>query len=179
VQGLIDAEVASGVDPRRIVLGGFSQGAALSLFTAYQSPVRIGGVVALSGYIPFKGDFAPVITAEAKARPDAGALPPALVCHGDSDGVVAFKAGQKARDTLKSAGVPVEWHQYSDMEHATCDEEMQHVAQFLAKCLPDVPPPPAAGTAADTAAKDKDKAPAAAAAASAPSAAAAAAAPPK
>lgn len=34
----------------KIIVGGFSQGAALSLYVGYSLPVKLAGVVALSGY---------------------------------------------------------------------------------------------------------------------------------
>lgn len=52
VMGIIEKEVAGGIPLSRIVLGGFSQGAALSLFSGYQSKTVLGGVIAMSGYLP-------------------------------------------------------------------------------------------------------------------------------
>ena len=40
------------IAPENIVLGGFSQGAALSLYTGLQFPQKLGGIAALSGYLP-------------------------------------------------------------------------------------------------------------------------------
>ncbi|KAF4620116.1 hypothetical protein G7Y89_g14706 [Cudoniella acicularis] len=52
--GLIDEEVEKGVSLKRIVVGGFSQGCAVSLVTGLASKYRerIAGVVGLSGYLP-------------------------------------------------------------------------------------------------------------------------------
>lgn len=54
LQGLIDAEVAAGIDPSRIILGGFSQGAAMTLLTGLTTPTKLGGLVVLSGWLPMK-----------------------------------------------------------------------------------------------------------------------------
>lgn len=51
---LIDTEVASGVDPNRIILGGFSQGAAMSLLTGLTMEHRLAGIVALSGWVALR-----------------------------------------------------------------------------------------------------------------------------
>ena len=51
VNQLISAEVDSGIDPGRIVIGGFSQGAAISLLTGLTSERKLGGVVSLSGWV--------------------------------------------------------------------------------------------------------------------------------
>ncbi|KAE8444341.1 hypothetical protein EG329_000651 [Mollisiaceae sp. DMI_Dod_QoI] len=54
LSGLIDGEVKNGVKLERIVIGGFSQGCAVSLVTALASRYqgKIGAVVGLSGYLP-------------------------------------------------------------------------------------------------------------------------------
>ncbi|TKA78988.1 hypothetical protein B0A55_02565 [Friedmanniomyces simplex] len=58
VESLIDACVRKGIPPNRIVLGGFSQGCALSLFTDLTSKKysgRLAGIVGLCGYLPLAG----------------------------------------------------------------------------------------------------------------------------
>lgn len=45
VLSIINAEIAAGIPASRIVLGGFSQGGALSLFTGMQFPQRLAGIV--------------------------------------------------------------------------------------------------------------------------------------
>ena len=55
VEGWIQAEVHRGADPRRIILMGFSQGAALGLLVALTTLHELGGVVSLAGWIPHKG----------------------------------------------------------------------------------------------------------------------------
>ena len=55
---LIEAEIAAGIDSSRIILGGFSQGGALSLYTAVTTKHRLGGVVALSCWIPLHKQLA-------------------------------------------------------------------------------------------------------------------------
>ena len=56
----ITAELDSGLDPSRVVLGGFSQGAAMSLLTGLSSKHKLGGVVVLSGWLPLRNRFASV-----------------------------------------------------------------------------------------------------------------------
>jgi lysophospholipase-2 len=52
IENLILSQVHAGIDSRRIVLAGFSQGAALSLMVALTTLYFLGGVVSLSGWIP-------------------------------------------------------------------------------------------------------------------------------
>lgn len=45
---LLEQEIYAGVNPQRIILGGFSQGAALSLYTGLQLPYEIGNSLKLT-----------------------------------------------------------------------------------------------------------------------------------
>jgi predicted esterase len=48
---LIDAEIKSGIPSERIVLGGFSQGGAMSLLAGVTAPNKLGGIFGLSCYL--------------------------------------------------------------------------------------------------------------------------------
>jgi lysophospholipase I len=54
IDELITAEVDQGIDPSRIVLGGFSQGGAMSLLTGLTTKHKLGGIVVLSGWLPLR-----------------------------------------------------------------------------------------------------------------------------
>lgn len=129
IEALLEREIEAGIPSDRIVVGGFSQGAAMSSVTTYQFSKKLAGMVALSGYLPFNGQFKTVIAA-------ANAQTPALVCHGTADGVVNFKAGVNLYETLRDAGVPVEMKTYKGMGHSACQEELADVGAFLAKVIP-------------------------------------------
>lgn len=51
VNQLISAEIESGINPGRIVIGGFSQGAAISVLTAITNERRLAGAACLSGWV--------------------------------------------------------------------------------------------------------------------------------
>ena len=52
VHGLLDSDQMEGVDPSRVVLGGFSMGGCLALASAYTYSKSLAGIVALSCWIP-------------------------------------------------------------------------------------------------------------------------------
>lgn len=52
VKGLIDKEIAAGIDLARIVVFGFSQGAHIALKTMLSADGTLGGCVALSTMLP-------------------------------------------------------------------------------------------------------------------------------
>jgi predicted esterase len=55
INNLIDAEIESGIPPHRVIVGGLSQGAAVSVLTGLATERKLAGIFALSGYIPLRG----------------------------------------------------------------------------------------------------------------------------
>ncbi len=53
---VIKAQIADGFSPSTIFLAGFSQGGAMALFTALRTEVALGGVIALSAYLPLASE---------------------------------------------------------------------------------------------------------------------------
>lgn len=54
---LITAEVDAGIPAERIVLGGFSQGAAMTLVTGLTSERKLAGLIVMSGWLPLRNKF--------------------------------------------------------------------------------------------------------------------------
>jgi predicted esterase len=52
VENLVNLEIAAGIPSDRIIVGGFSQGAAVALLTSVMSTIKLGGIIGLSGYLP-------------------------------------------------------------------------------------------------------------------------------
>ena len=129
VHALIDREVARGVPAHRIVLGGFSQGCAVTLGAGLRYPARLAGLVGMSGYLPLAA------ATEAERR-DANALTPIFLAHGQRDAVISIDRGAATRDALKALGMAVEWHDYP-MEHSVSAEEVADLKRFLLRALTD------------------------------------------
>jgi phospholipase/carboxylesterase len=127
VQALIEREIARGVPARRIVLAGFSQGCAITLGAGLRCPHRLAGLAGLSGYLPLAASLA-------AERHAANHDVPVFLGHGQRDGIVPLARGTASRDTLKSLGHDVEWHDYP-MEHAVCMEEVQALKAWLLRVL--------------------------------------------
>ncbi|CAG9862089.1 unnamed protein product [Phyllotreta striolata] len=128
VHTLIEKEISSGIQPDRIVVGGFSQGGALALFSALTYPKRLGGVVALSCWLPLNKQFP-----AAKITDDALSI---LQCHGDCDPVVPYKWGQMTASILKTMLKDVEFKSYRGLSHSSSEEELADIKQFIHKHLP-------------------------------------------
>ena len=127
VEALIKQEVADGVAPGNIILAGFSQGGAIVLHTALRQTVPLGGVMALSTYLPLAGSSPNEIRAGSLATP-------VFMAHGRSDPVIPFTLGSASREALREFGYKVEWHEYA-MQHSVCDEELKDIEAWLAKRL--------------------------------------------
>ena len=52
IEKLIDTEIEKQIDARKIIVGGFSQGGALALHTGLRYKHTLGGIVALSTWLP-------------------------------------------------------------------------------------------------------------------------------
>jgi len=123
VEALIAHEAARGIAPRNIFLAGFSQGGAIALHTALRQAVPLGGVLALSSYLPLAGSAARELSEQSMATP-------VFMAHGRSDPVVPYALGVASRDALLEFGYAVEWHEYA-MQHSVCEEELRDIAVWL------------------------------------------------
>ena len=119
------------IDPARMVLLGFSQGAAMSYaYTALRYSTRafvdppLIGLAALAGFIP-----APIVQ-----LPDLNGLP-TLILHGTQDETVAVSMAQQARDRMAEAGAIVTYEE-SPIGHKVSAAGMRTLAAWFAERLP-------------------------------------------
>jgi phospholipase/carboxylesterase len=128
IRRLIAREGTRGIVANRVVLAGFSQGGAVSLYTVPRYPEKLAGVMALSCYLPRESSFA-------AEREPANDETPIFMAHGRSDNVLTMNLGVQSRDFLRSQGYVVEWHEYP-MAHAVCAAEIADIRDFLLRVLP-------------------------------------------
>jgi phospholipase/carboxylesterase len=107
-----------------VIVGGFSQGAAMALALAFVADERPApaGVLCLSGFL------ADARGVEYDWSPSA---PPVLVQHGTLDDVVPVDLGRDTAALLEMHGVPVTYQQY-DMGHQTTLESLADARDWLA-----------------------------------------------
>jgi len=127
VETLIAQEVARGIEPGNLFLAGFSQGGAVALHTALRQTAPLGGVLALSAYLPLADSAAREALASTMATP-------IFMAHGRSDQVIPCALGAVSRDALLKLGYAVEWHEYA-MQHSVCEEELRDIEAWLTKRL--------------------------------------------
>ncbi|KAJ2727053.1 hypothetical protein GGI07_000171 [Coemansia sp. Benny D115] len=132
VNQAIRAELDAGIPANRIVLGGFSQGGAMTLFSGLQSEYKLGGLVVLSSYLPVRDRLLTRATEASKRIP-------IFQGHGTADEVVLYQYGVMTRDALKQRGYDVSFNSYEHMGHSACNEELDDLLDFLKKNIPENP----------------------------------------
>ncbi len=112
-----------GLEPSKIFIGGFSQGAIMSLGTGLRHPGVIDGVLCLSGalYPEFMKDF--------KLKKEHEELS-ILVTHGRKDNVLSFDHINEAVDLLKQKGLDVSFKHY-DSAHTFPPENFRDFRDWL------------------------------------------------
>ncbi len=130
IEKLIEVEENAGIPRSRVVLGGFSQGAAMSLYCGLLSKRRLAGILAMSGYLA-RGEEVAKNWGGEKIK-DV----PVFMAHGTSDPVVQFAWGEASRDSIKALGMSnVQFKSYKGMAHEASDAELADVLQFLTSVL--------------------------------------------
>lgn len=124
---LIEREDRRGISSDHLILAGFSQGAAMALYTGLRHPDRLAGIIALSGYLP----LAHKIEREAHI---ANRTIPIFMAHGNDDPIVPIELAHTSLHQLREYHYSVTWHEYP-MEHTVCDQELTDISRWLRTIL--------------------------------------------
>ncbi len=130
ILALIEAEQARGVKTENIILAGFSQGGVMALYTGLRFKSPLGGVMALSCYLPLVAS----LMREAEQGDLAPRSLPIFQAHGLHDPVVAYSMGEDSKFYLQQLGYQPEWHSYP-MQHSVCEEEIEDIGRWLKQRL--------------------------------------------
>jgi len=124
-----------GIQPARILLGGFGPGAALALLAGRTYLHRLAGIVGLSGWYMRPRNPS---TAE-------GLCTPVLLCHGEDDDEVPVELFAEACARLERDGVELSRFSYAGLGHHACATELTVLAapkNFITMHLPTLTPAP-------------------------------------
>lgn len=127
IETLISLEKTRGIEARRIVLAGFSQGGAIALHTALRHEDSLAGVLALSSYLPLK-------TRLKDEAHIANQGLPIFMAHGSFDNIISMETAQLSAQLLLSRNYRLAWHEYA-MAHNVCNEEIADIRNFLCSIL--------------------------------------------
>lgn len=127
INALIQKEIDRGIPAERIVIAGFSQGGAIALYAGLRYPKKLGGILALSTYLPLKTTLANEIQ-------PVNTNIPIFMAHGIHDDVISMDLCKISLNVLQSNHLAVSWHEYN-MAHSVCMEEIVAIRSFLQKIL--------------------------------------------
>ncbi len=127
ITAMIERENQRGISSTNIVLAGFSQGGVMALQVGLRHPDKLGGIMALSSYLPLAHTLA-------KEAHNANISTSIFMAHGSYDPIVPILLAKTSRQQLVEAGYQVEWHEYP-MEHSVCAEELADISKWLRQVL--------------------------------------------
>lgn len=125
IHRMLDDICADGTPSTDIVLGGFSQGGAMSVLAGYSYAKKLAGVVCLSGWAALEDELV------ARVRSGANAETPAFIAHGTEDPTVLPECGARTSDLLQEAGVQVTSLLGYKMGHGACPSEMEDLRDWM------------------------------------------------
>jgi phospholipase/carboxylesterase len=132
VEELLNAAIAeiiesTGAQPGRVALGGFSQGAGLTLRHGLLRPDAFAALIVLSGFFRDAETVRPLL-------PEQRSQPIFLV-HGRQDQMIALSQAHETKSFLETEGYDVAYHEY-DMPHTITDAVVADLIPWLHEKLP-------------------------------------------
>lgn len=124
IDDTIDQAINAGIPASKIVLGGFSQGAMLSLEYASRGRRQLGGVIAFSGSLigPVDEPHAPLA--------DVTGLPMFIGC-GTNDSWIPARAAEQSAALFTAAGAKVDLRIYEGMQHIINEDEIAAARELI------------------------------------------------
>lgn len=114
------------IDPARLALVGFSQGAAVSAALLLSEPGLVRGVALLAGFLPE--------VAHGWAAPGLLAGKRVFITHGLKDEIVPVVEARRARETLSSAGAYVTYSEHP-VAHKLSPPGLRELRRWLTTTL--------------------------------------------
>lgn len=125
INSFISREIERGINSKRIIIVGFSQGGAVAYQVALSHPSPLGGLLAMSTYFATAGII---------EYSDANKTIPIAIQHGEFDPVVPEQLGREAVTQLTKKGYTASYRNYP-MEHSVCPEQIGDISKWLQDIL--------------------------------------------
>ncbi|KAK5172932.1 uncharacterized protein LTR77_003054 [Saxophila tyrrhenica] len=142
LESLIEACGNKGIPPNRIVLGGFSQGCAMSLLAdliSQRYSGRLAGIAGVMGYLPLAGGFRiNDLRAHAGLPPVVGEVP-MFLARGQKDQMIPKRVWNQTLKKLEELGVnkdAKEVHEYEGLGHAFSGPLLRDMCMWLERVIP-------------------------------------------
>lgn len=121
IHAVIDMQLEKGLKPEQIFLAGFSQGGAMALFSGLRYRQPLGGIAALSSYLPLADECTSPL----------GLNVPIFAAYGQMDDLVLPAWSLKTIEKLQALGLRhVSAHGYP-MAHEVCLNELKDLNDWF------------------------------------------------
>lgn len=119
------------IPPEKIIIGGFSQGAALSYATLSLLDYKIGGLVALSAFCPITSTIS-----EKYNKEGVNFNTPIFQGHGTADNIIEYPYGKQTKEFYEKLGFKnIDFNTYPNLQHSASEEELAQVVDFINKIV--------------------------------------------
>lgn len=112
------------IDPKKLVLLGFSQGGVMSYGLALSNPERFAALAVLSSWLPEE------LIPEVSTSNEAIRSLPTLVHHGSQDQLIEVQRARDSVEQLRAFRVPLTYREY-DMGHEITPRSLSDLSAWL------------------------------------------------
>lgn len=140
LDSLVDDQVNKRrVDPKRILVGGFSQGCAVAMTFGLVGrwKDKVGGVFGLSGYLPSIAAVDEALKTDRLSDSEGLAPPKWFFAHGMRDMLVSISLFASGQERLRKQIDPnlIEGHIYPDLAHTIAGAEIRDIWLWMSGIL--------------------------------------------
>jgi phospholipase/carboxylesterase len=128
IHQLIQQQIQTGMPSENIFLGGFSQGCAAILYTGLRYPEKLGGLIALSGYLPLGENLE-------KEKNIINQHIPIFWGHGDQDTTVPLYLVEISCRQLQACGFDNLKFQSYPIAHKVSPQEIEDMGEWLRSAI--------------------------------------------
>ncbi len=123
LSALIEQQIETGIPASNIILAGFSQGGAVSLYQGLRQAQQLAGIIVLSSYLPLHDTLDAEISKHYKNIP-------VFIGHGNQDPIVPVELGIFTRDLLLQRKMNVQFKMYP-MGHSVSVDEISDLGHWI------------------------------------------------
>lgn len=116
------------IGAENIIIGGFSQGGSMALYTGLSSKHKVGGIIAASSYLLLRGQYPSVLSSHARDIP-------IFAYHGTDDQVVPYDIAALSYQLLQSHHLHVQFETERGLGHGVSEEEISKMFKFVTEKL--------------------------------------------
>lgn len=121
---LLDEQRRKGFPSEQTIVAGFSQGCLMTWEAGLRYPHRLAGLVGISGYAHNEKTALKELSPIAREQHF-------LITHGTADPMIPFDAVKAQAQTLKAAGLNIDWREFAKGHTIAGEEELRVIRDFI------------------------------------------------